>query len=229
MKDLPKDPYPTNMAATPCGGGSAPLLHTETLISILEEVGRPLEKALGAISAEKQAVLNGNTNLSQRTLAALAAASGHIEQTLFEYALNANIRGGDMYAALKTGIPEGQITVAATATRICIRLPYLPRRGHGNKAAVNLMLEQSLRQYSLPVWKKWTAAFWHIYPANTTKTPWDVDNYDYKRTIDILAAALHTSDRGGQFCMTAGAVITDDLPPGTYIEITPKSLEFPVF
>ena len=72
-------------------------------------------------------------------------------------------------------------------------------------------------------------SFPHVYPRLMPFTPKDVDNHNYKKTIDLLAKALTTTDRAACFSMSAQSVLDDSVPPGSYIEISEKSSVFSDF
>lgn len=119
------------------------------------------------------------------------------------------------------------VDVQFSENKVVFRIPYLPRRNYGNNAVVNNMLAAKIYQLkNLPVWSKWTATFFHVYPTKTKSVPRDVDNYDYKKTIDLLAFAFSSADNALNFDIGGKhTIFTDRLVPGVYIEVTPKSSE----
>lgn len=119
------------------------------------------------------------------------------------------------------------VSIQYYENKVVIRIPFLPKRNYGNKSVVNQMLAAKLfEETSFPKWERWSAVFYHVYPTKTTKIPRDVDNYDYKKTIDLIAFALGTNDNACNYDMKMTTVFTDKLDSGVYIEVTPKSLEF---
>jgi len=71
--------------------------------------------------------------------------------------------------------------------------------------------------------------FHHLYPKLMTFTPKDIDNHNYKKTIDLPATALRTTDNAARFSMSAQSVFDDSVPPGPYIEKSEKSSVFSDF
>ncbi len=203
----------------------------QELLAFLGRISKTLQQASSAAQLHHNRAVQGiEHELAPSFMSELARCATVLEKAVYEYGLSSTEQDFLEKAAKGLGNPaHDEITVVQQPDRLLIRIPYLPRRGQGNKALVNTMLAQALRQYRLPTWKTWSAIFWHIYPATTNKMPWDVDNYDYKKTIDILTAALHTSDNALQFEMSMRSKITDEILPGTYIDISPKSLDFADF
>lgn len=75
---------------------------------------------------------------------------------------------------------------------------------------------------NFPRWQFWHADFIHVYPIKFAGVPKDVDNYNYKRTIDVIAFAMRTTDDAIHFDMAMSTVFRDDYKAGVYIEITPR-------
>ncbi len=115
---------------------------------------------------------------------------------------------------------------------VIFKLPFLPPRGKGRRAEDILgdaLLAKLSSVHSFPRWDGYHAEFIHVFPKDAEQSAKDVDNYEYKRVIDIIAFAMHFSDSPSVFSMEMRAVFTDELPSGVYIEITPKSSENAVF
>ena len=55
--------------------------------------------------------------------------------------------------------------------------------------------------------------------------PKDVDNFNYKPTIDYLAAALRFSDAAPSCSLEMRSEFRDDLTAGAYIQVSPQSWE----
>ena len=110
---------------------------------------------------------------------------------------------------------------------IVARLPYMTlarRWKNGTSVAEKAFAALIYHNYdSFPHWNKWQAKFYHVFPEKTSSIPRDVDNYDYKKIIDLIAFALGASDNATHFSMSMETVFDDSNPPGVYIEITPKS------
>ena len=115
------------------------------------------------------------------------------------------------------------VAVHTSQEQVLIFLPYLPKRNRAKHAPVNEILAAEIPFHRFPKWSRWSASFTHLYPATTRNIPKDVDNYDYKRTIDLLAYALGTSDNALNYSMSMQTVFSDILPPGVYIQLRPKS------
>ena len=123
---------------------------------------------------------------------------------------------------------DEQIEIQQTDSMVLVHMPYLPGKRNpqfsGFPSVVTDLLGAKLLHYSgLPKWPACHANFFHVFPSGLSSMPKDVDNYDYKRTIDLLAMAIGFSDCASSFSMAMQCVFTDNLAPGTYIEITPKS------
>lgn len=130
------------------------------------------------------------------------------------------------YIATSQKAGEPQILIRQASDLILIRMPYMPRRGKGNKSIVNRMLAAALgRVPPFPVWPKWHASFYHVFPTSVEGVPKDVDNYDYKKTIDLISFYLGTSDNALNFDMSMRSVFTNEVPQGVYILVTQKSSE----
>lgn len=109
--------------------------------------------------------------------------------------------------------------------RVTIQMPTLPSRYAGNDDPFNQMFAAKVSACpNFPKWSSWHATFFHVHPVKGNgQSLRDVDNFDYKKTIDIIATAMHTSDSAHRFDMSMTTVFTDDYTPGVYIEIIPKS------
>lgn len=111
--------------------------------------------------------------------------------------------------------------------RIVIKLPYLDHRNKKRRFSAGKMLAAKVyEEYEkFPTWPFWRADFILVFPYSTKAVTRDIDNYDYKVPIDILASALHTTDNAVHFSMSSNTVFTDDLEPGAYIDVTPVDPE----
>lgn len=112
---------------------------------------------------------------------------------------------------------------------ITIHIPYLemPHRKQGGNSLVERLLAALVRKNidQFPHWHIWQARFFFVFSESTKTKPKDVDNYDYKRIIDLLAFALGSSDNAVHFAMSMETIFTDQIASGIYIEISPRSLE----
>lgn len=123
-----------------------------------------------------------------------------------------------------------QVRLAVHPNRVLVYLPYLPEKGDHDTAIINDMLFSKLTQEcDLPNWKSIHIHFLHCYPKNTVSLPRDLDNYNYKRTIDLLCFALRCSDSPVSCSLQMTPFWSEKHRPGVYIEITPKSSDFSDF
>lgn len=128
--------------------------------------------------------------------------------------------------AIKRADPIDAIGIWAEPSQVTIRLPYLPHRYTGNQDLVAQLLAAKLHMCSdLPHWRTWHAEFIHLYPVVCREIPRDVDNYSYKKVIDVIAFHLRASDDARHFDMSMTTVYSDDYEPGVYIQITPSTIE----
>lgn len=166
--------------------------------------------------------------LRQEYFETLSTALVRLEEMLY---LHTNVTTFDRaklnaFFSASKGKNAAPVLIHVEKNRIFIKMPYLPRKYNGAKDICNQLL--SVKLFSLkdfPVWAEWNAKYYHVFPTSIKEIPKDVDNYEYKRTNDILAYALGSSDNAFRFSMSMTAVFTDDIAPGTYIEVTPKSSE----
>lgn len=126
---------------------------------------------------------------------------------------------------------KSPVSICQDSDHIYIYLPAFPPKGKGNDALINRMLAAKLFSSTerLPTWGKWAAHFHFVYPSAASNTARDVDNYDYKRTIDLVSAAIGRCDNARSFSLHCSSFFTDDFPQGVYIEITENCSEFPDF
>lgn len=186
-----------------------------------------IRKVLNQLTAATDAELS-NPNIhspafSSEYAAYLAKALLRLERVLFLGAANADPHVPDFWVELmlKSDFTD-QVALWIEPDRVTIRLPYLPHRYRGNQDTINQMLAARIHLCpKFPHWKFWHADFIHVYPTQFSGVPKDVDNYSYKRTIDVLAFAMHTADDAAHFDMAISTVFNDDYESGVYIEITP--------
>ena len=118
------------------------------------------------------------------------------------------------------------VKVRVTDSAVDIYLPYLPPRTHHRDCLVHdLLLARILEEPNMPRWKRHRITFYHVYPSETIHIPRDLDNFYYKRTIDILEMAMRQSDCSICCSLKMTARFTDLVPPGVYIRISPESSE----
>lgn len=104
-----------------------------------------------------------------------------------------------------------------------IRMPHIPAtKKRSYTFAEELLWAKLFMQKDLPQWNVCHATFCHVYPTAISQMPKDIDNYDYKRTIDILSYYFGFSDCPESFSMTMESMLSDELPSGTYISLEPE-------
>lgn len=121
------------------------------------------------------------------------------------------------------------IKMSVTSERIVIHMPHLPPRTSRNAIVTEALASKLFHMTTLPRWPRCVMDFYHVYPIDIPKMPKDVDNYAYKRTIDLLMYALQSSDCAKAFRDSRQTVFTDSYPQGTYIVICPESSEKAVY
>lgn len=195
------------------------------LLQALEACNRQLERD------DRFPPVNGS-EFPIRIAARLAQETAEIERLLYAYIDNSDL---DLYKTLRylkkhMSATNSTVSVHYDGSSLFVYMPTFPSRGLGNDALVNQMLASELLSMTeLPSWPKWQAVFYHVYPANASNIPKDVENYDYKKTIDLLAYAVRSSDNALNFSMMMDTVFTDCVPSGVYIHVTPKSSKKPDF
>lgn len=203
---------------------------------VIQEISTHLRKALDLCEAQLSATVRSpllyTPELPQQLAAQLVGATSEIEQLLYAFMDNTGL---DLYETLRffkksQDAPRGCVTVTYHSGALLVYMPSFPKKGQGNTALVNQMLAaELLAMTDMPSWPKWQAAFYHVYPSGTSDIPKDVDNYDYKKTIDLLAYAVRSSDSSLNFSMKMDTVFTDVVESGVYIHVMKKSSELPDF
>lgn len=122
------------------------------------------------------------------------------------------------------------IGVQIDSDHVTIHMPYIPGRARRKNTLINDLLAAKLFSVpNFPKWEKYHLEFFHVYPPDTSDTPRDLDNYDYKRIIDLIAFTMKSTDCPCACSFGMQPVFTDEIPHGVYIEITPKNSENAVF
>ena len=193
--------------------------------SSLTSIRRILNRLTAATDAELSNPSTHTPAFSPEYATHLTKALLRLERVLFLGAANADSDVPDFWAQLIQH-PElaDQVALWIEPDRITIRLPHLPHRYKGNQDAVAQMLAAKLHLCTnFPRWEHWHADFIHLFPPDYSKVPKDVDNYCYKKAIDVIAYALRTSDNAEHFDMSMTSICTDDYLPGVYVQITPAN------
>lgn len=193
--------------------------------SSLASIRNVLYRLTAATDAELSNPSTHTLAFSPEYAAHLTNALLRLERILFLGAANADPHVPDFWGQLirKQEITD-QVALWIEPDRVTIRLPYLPHRYRGNQDAVAQMLAAKLHLCAnFPRWEYWHADFIHLFPTACSKIPKDVDNYCYKKVIDVIAYALRTSDNAEHFDMSMTSICTDDYLPGVYVQITPAN------
>lgn len=209
----------------------APGPNTELLQEVLEKISAVLKQAEQLAENELEAVRQGKATDSGALPNEYATTTANLlirlENLLYTYSDSARFDSFAVWGYIREHRHTNceNVDIQFLDNKVVFRIPYLPRRNYGNNAVVNNMLAAKIfRVTDFPAWDKWTATFFHVYPTKTKNIPRDVDNYDYKKTIDLLAFAFGSADNALNFDIGGKhTVFTDRLVPGVYIEVTPKS------
>ena len=114
--------------------------------------------------------------------------------------------------------------------RLVIWLPALPpaRRtvdNHVFKEFEGLLQNLGDR----PQFQQWHCDFIHIFHPTSLRGIRDVDNYNYKPLIDVLALALGARDCTDQFSSAQYNLLSEKLKPGCYIHVSKRCEKVPFF
>lgn len=216
-----------------------PRVNEEMALEAMTEIQSILAKAATMTQEEIAAVRSGASTIANGALpnayaTTMANILVRLENMLYVFSDYAQYDSLAVWGFIQDhkGADCSKVEVQIRENKIVLKIPYLPKRNHGTNAVVNDMLAAVIyRHRDFPHWPKWRATFFHVYPTKTSGIPRDVDNYDYKKTIDLLAFALDSADNALNFDIGGKhTVFTDDLSPGVYIEVTQKeekSSKFP--
>lgn len=120
-----------------------------------------------------------------------------------------------------------QFDVQVDGELVLLKMPHLSQKIFLRFHLVeDLLLAKLGDTKRLPRMKECHATFIHVYPSGNQALAKDVDNYDYKRVIDLLAAFMDFSDSAATFEMTMKTVFSDGLQEGTYIVLEPQKSDF---
>lgn len=177
-------------------------------------------------AAIKKGELTPQKSFSQ----SFASTLYHLEQSLYLYTQTANISKNNLYDLLAENpyYPEERVDIQIKENAVLIRMPLLPKKSSKQDLLYNALSAKLFQTKDLPRWPYCHISFCHVYPANVPTMPRDSDNYAYKRAIDLAVFAIVGSDCPKAVDLSMRTVFTDDLPVGTYMEITPKSSDFQI-
>lgn len=206
-------------------------------LSALDDIATALSLLKEASTQERQKITRDLSEDVPRQLLSHSFASVlshwvlHLEEILY--------RCSDIYSPKSAGevnpleasryCQNETIQIAVSPTKIIIRMPHLPPRTSRNSLVTEALASKLFHMTTLPRWPRCVVDFYHVYPTDIPKMPKDVDNYAYKRTIDLLMFALQSSDCATAFRDSRQTIFTDVYPQGTYIIICPESSENNVF
>lgn len=167
----------------------------------------------------------------------LLTASTSLNRLLYQYDRATGIDPVDLVAGKKGLLsaklpPEerhaiySSIQIRKAPSCVAIYLPFLPGRKQIERQFINeLLFQRLLDEGPYPHWNRVHVLFTHVYPQSLARMPKDVDNFNYKPTIDYLAAALRFSDAAPSCSLEMRSEFRDDLTAGAYIQVSPQSWE----
>lgn len=80
---------------------------------------------------------------------------------------------------------------------------------------------------NFPELTNWQADFIHVFDPADTRYCRDVDNYEYKKYIDLIARKMGVTDSGTHFSLAMHNEFTTAIAPGTYIIIRSRISALP--
>lgn len=101
-------------------------------------------------------------------------------------------------------------------------LPSLPSRKRTTTSLIYQEIKELLFNADLPRFANWHCAFIHCFRPKHIVGVYDVDNYDYKPTIDLIARSMLAKDSFEHFSLGLYNVSTDELRPGCYVYVTSR-------
>lgn len=113
---------------------------------------------------------------------------------------------------------------------ISLRLPFLPHKRCREDMILDILhslLQQAMREgIQIPQMKKNTIHFTFVYSTAMGKAKvLDHDNYLTRGTINTLMLYIMSSDSGTNSWQTYRTILSDEMPPGTYITVEKRSEE----
>lgn len=172
------------------------------------------------------------------------------EVTLYKSVLSAAIHEAEeLYAdiAMEYPVPDTS-SITAASSKPMRHEKYLPQMlFHNNDTAVIYLPQQRTQRNAkglptslhitefrdflldadLPSLTDWQADFIHVFDPADAGYCRDVDNYEYKKYIDLLARKLGTVDSSTHFSLTMRNEFTTAIATGTYIIIRSRISALP--
>lgn len=199
----------------------------EEYVDTLQSIKQTTECLLNATIEELNAVTFSSSSSFQKYSSNLLKCVRKLSQILILCSNTATQDGYDFCISVANYDPDADgIQLWVEDDCVTIRLPSLPHRYKGNQDMIAQLLAAKIHLCpQFPQWRIWHAEFIHLYPKKYKSIPRDVDNYNYKKVIDVIAYGLHTSDDAEHFDMAMTTVYSDDYELGVYVQITPTTLE----
>lgn len=200
------------------------------MIGILQEIRSLTENSLAATDAllsrcKETGMTNSTYAQAQDYWHQFAEAVCNLEQLLWIYCDESWFSRSALTKDLvsRKDLMGDSIELQIFQDHVLIRMPHIPATKKKNFTLAEEMLwAKLLINKNLPQWDQCHATFCHVYPTTVSQLPKDIDNYDYKRTIDILSYSFGFSDCPETFSMAMESMLSDDMPSGTYILLEPK-------
>ena len=136
----------------------------------------------------------------------------------------------ELRRSIEWDIVPTQIQTASTPTKLMVKLPHIPVKTHCRASVFRDILKTQLDRLfgdgMIPIIEKKLVRIIHIYPSavRSWQVP-DNDNYYIKDVVDIITDYIG----GGDGCLTCSilmeTVLTDELPEGSYIIVSPDNDE----
>lgn len=196
------------------------------IISVLQKISDTAKQIDAAATQELCTIKKPVQCFSARFTTLLTHQILLMEELLYHYTPHApNTPSDDTEAFMEHHryCDTGTVRFFIRMDLIMIQMPHLPPRTSRTNLAVESLASKLFQETDFPFWPRCSMDFYHVYPTNIGRMPRDIDNYAYKRTIDLLMFALRSSDCAAAFHDSRQTVFSDKYDAGTYIIIRPES------
>ena len=151
-----------------------------------------------------------------------------IAAELEEYCLGNGRQFIDVWKSMLSDVDlQNAIQIQIDSDQVVIRLPFMfLQYGRSQDPLAKLLAAKISTCPDFPQWTHWHASFIHRHSLTGAWKARDVDNYSYKKIIDVIALAMNTSDNPSRFDMDLSSYFTDDYIPACFIVISPKNSDF---
>lgn len=207
-----------------------------TLLEIKQLLQDGVSICTHAIEPQTQQTLSSESPvIPADTAYALSKISSHLDSLIAAYGASCDYNPNAIWQYIAKqkhylDNDDGLVKLKYENEVLYIFMASFPTTNRGNDAIINKILAaQLLKIPEFPVWSKWQASFLHVYPTNGKCVVRDCDNYDYKKTIDLIAFAVGSSDNAMHFSMETDSCFNDKYPSGTYIKVSQKNSDSPDF